>query len=90
MIEACEMLKIEVEKVFKMADQNFFGQITPEQLKVCIKDVLSNYAEAINFKKFLNAFNLNNQGMITLYEYNVTIQQAIDSDADTSAYHKIV
>jgi hypothetical protein len=30
MIEACEMLKIEVEKVFKMADQNFFGQITPE------------------------------------------------------------
>jgi Ca2+-binding EF-hand superfamily protein len=60
--EACKEQKITPENLFKMADTDFSGQLTQDEMKNMLKKGLPYHAGALNFKKLLKALDQNGKG----------------------------
>ena len=87
--EACEAEGLSADKLFKMADRNFRGVLTADELKAQVKQTLPKQSTGMNFKKLMKAFDANNNGTIELNEFVDLLEAAARSDADTSGHHKI-
>ena len=87
--EACEAEGLSADKLFKIADKNFNGILTVDELKQQVKQTLPQHCAGMNFKKLMKAFDVNNNGQIELDEFVNLLGAAAQSNADTSEYHRI-
>ena len=67
-----------------MADKNFNGVLTVDELKEQVKSMLPESFAGLNFKKLLKAFDLNGNGLVDQEEFVGLIEMGMESRVDTS------
>jgi len=77
------------QQLFKMADKNFNGALSIDELKEQVKAMIPDSFGVLNYKKLLKAFDLNGSGIIEEEEFVGLLEMAARSNADVSGYTKI-
>ena len=67
--EALDDSDITIDGLFKLADTDFSGTLTIEELRAQVQKTLPHHSVGINFKKLMKAFDMNGSGSIDLPEF---------------------
>ena len=76
--------KITPEEIGKEADRNKDGRISIEELEKVLKESISD--KEISFKDLkhiMDAFDINNDGAVTIKEYNAAVKKYSSKDTDS-------
>ncbi len=77
------------QQLFRMADTNYNGVLSVDELKEQIKAMIPDSFGVLNYKKLLKAFDLNGSGVIEEEEFVGILDMAYRSNADVTQFTKI-